>query len=165
MIETRSTSPPPGASAKARVDPVADVADPGVSRQRESAAADQLGARVGLGVVRRRAHQSAVEPARTDQVVEDLGADLAGVEHGRALAAHPVAVGGGELGRRQTHVVTEAESQLRGLLVLERGDHVRERASDRCGGRGVDLLPVQPADVVRLEDRGIDGFAHRRDDA
>ena len=38
------------------------------------AAADQLGAGVGLGVVGGRAHQAAVEAARADGEVEHLGA-------------------------------------------------------------------------------------------
>ena len=56
------------------LDPRLDVADPGVARQRDRPALDELGAGVALGIVRRSAHQPAVELPGSDQVIEHLGA-------------------------------------------------------------------------------------------
>ena len=147
--------PAAGRLAEAGLDLGPDVPDAGVARQRDRASPDELGAGVALGVVRGGAHQPAVELARADQVVEHLGRDLAGVEHGRALAAHALAVGGRELGRAQAHVVAESEPQLGGGLVLELGDHAGEGPADHHGAVGVDLLAVEAADVVGLEDLGV----------
>ena len=65
----------------------ADIADPGVARQRDRPALYELGAGVGLGVVGGGAHQASVEVARADQEIEHLGPDLAGIDHDGALAA------------------------------------------------------------------------------
>ncbi len=102
----------PGGSPRPVLDQPADVLDALVARQRDRAALDELGARVGLRVVRGGAHQPAVEVARADEEVEHLGADLAGVEHVRALGDHAVAVARGQLGRGQAHVAAEADAQL-----------------------------------------------------
>ena len=79
-------------SRQAGLDQAADVLDAAVAGQRDRALAHELRAGVGLRVVRGGAHQPAVELARADEVVEHLGADLAGVEHVRALGQQPVAV-------------------------------------------------------------------------
>ena len=138
-----------------------DLADPGVARQRNRAVPDQLRAGVALGVVRGRAHQAAVEPPRTDQVIEHLGPDLAGVDHGGALGAHPLAVRARHLRRGQAHVAPEPEPQRGGRLALDLGDHARERPPDQLSRSGVDVGPVKPADVVGLEDVGVRVGAHR----
>ena len=90
--------------------------------------------------------------ARADEEVEHLGADLADVEHVRALGDHALAVARGELGRGEAHVAAEADAQLGGGLAGEVGDDARERAADRLGDVAVDLLAVEAADVVGLED-------------
>ena len=107
-----------------------DVADPAVARQRDRPALDELGARVGLRVVRGGAHQPAVEVARADEVIEHLGADHPGVEHVRALGDQPVAVARGELRGGQPHVAPEADPQLARRLAGEVREHARERAAD-----------------------------------
>ena len=147
--------------AQAFLDLRLDVADSGVARQCDRPALDELGARIPLRVVRGGAHQPAVEAARADQVIEHLGADLARVEHVGALAAHALAVGGRHLRRGQAHVAPQPEPQLRCGLVLERGDHPRERASDLLGDLLVEVASVHPADVVGLEDLWVRDRAHR----
>jgi hypothetical protein len=137
-----------------RFDQPADVLDPRIPGQGDRAALDQLGAGVGLRIVRGGAHQAAVELTRSHQVIEHFGADLPGVEDARPLADHPVPVVGREVGRGQAHVAAEAEAQLLRRLALEVCDHARERASDQLGRVFVDVAAVQPADVVGLEDVG-----------
>ena len=129
-----------------------DVADPGVAGEGEGALADQLHPGVGLRVVRGGDHRAAVELARADQVVEHLGRDHAGVEHGRALEDHPVADLGRHLRRGQPHVAAEADPQLAGGLLAQPRQHPDEGAADRVGGRRVHLGAVEAADVVGLED-------------
>ena len=138
----------------------ADVADPRVARQRERALAHELRPRVRLRVVRRRAHQPAVERARADEEVEHLGPDHPRVEHVRALGDHPVAVARRQLRRGQAHVAAEADPQLARGLAAQPGEHARERAADLLGHVAVDLLAVQAADVVGLEDLLRDGGRH-----
>ena len=132
----------------------ADVADAGVARQRHGAALDQLRARVGLRVVRGRAHQPAVEVARADEVIEHLRADHPGVEHVRALGDQALAIACGELGGGEAHVAPEADPQLARRLVRQLRQHARERAADRLRHVAVYLLAVEAADVVGLEDLG-----------
>ena len=126
---------------------------PGVAGQRERAAPDQLGAGVGLRVVRGRAHQAAVELARADGPVEHLGAHHPDVEHRRALVAHararsarpaPGAV-------RRMSRPSASRSSL-GSVSYIAGQHAREAAPDAVGHVLVDLLAVEAADVVGLED-------------
>ena len=129
-----------------------DVADAAVAAQRHRAALDELRARVRLRVVRGGAHQPAVELARADEVIEHLGADHPGVEHVRALRGHALAVTRRELRRGQPHVAPEPEPQLAHRPAGELPDHARERPPDVLGDVAVDLLAVQAADVVGLED-------------
>ena len=143
-----------GSAVEPGFDLGAQLADPGVARQRDRAAPDELGAGVALGVVRGGAHQAAVEVARADEVIQHLGPDLAGVEHGRALGAHALAVSARELRGGQSHVPAEPEAQRRCRLALELADHPRERPADQLGRGSVDVAAVQPADVVGLEDPG-----------
>src|SRR3954452_14356684 len=51
---------------------------------------------------------------------------------------------------------TRAEAQLADRLALQVGDHPREGAPDLLSGVGAQLLPVQTADVIGLEDLGRD---------
>ena len=143
-----------GRVPKAGLDLLPDVADPGVAGERQRALADQLHPGVGLRVVRSGDHRAAVQLARADQVVEHLGRDHPGVEHGRALEDQPVA----QLRRHrrcgQSHVAAEPDPQLARLLAAQSRQHPGEGAADRVRGRLVHLLAVQPADVVGLEDPG-----------
>jgi hypothetical protein len=138
----------------------AHVADPGVARQRQRALAHELGARVGLRVVRGRAHQAAVELARPDEEVEHLGADHPGVQHVRALRHHPVAIPRGELWCCEPHVPPEADPQAGRRLAAQAGEHARERPADLLGDVAVELLAAQAADVVGLEDLVGNGGRH-----
>ena len=146
--------------AHARDDERADVADAGVARQRERALAHELGPGVRLRVVRRRAHEPAVEPARADEEVEHLRPDHPGVEHVGALGQHPVAVARGQLRRAQPHVAAEPDPQRARRLAAQPREDARERAPDPLGQVAVDLLAVEAADVVGLEDVGRDGRRH-----
>ena len=96
-----------------------DVADPGVAGERQRPLADQLDPGVGLGVVRGGDHRAAVELARADQVVEHLGRDHAGVEHGRALGDQAVAQRRRHRRRGQPHVAAEPDPQLARLLAAQ----------------------------------------------
>ncbi len=144
--------PPRRRLAEALLDQAPHLADPAVARQRQRAALDQLRARVGLRVVRGGAHQPAVEIARADEVIEHLGADHPRVEHVRALGHHAVAVARRELGRGEAHVAPEADAQLARRPARQAGQHAGERAPDGLGHVAVDLLAVEAADVVGLED-------------
>ena len=73
-----------------------------------------------------------------------------------ALGDHPRAVAGAQLGRREAHVAAEADAQLARRLAGQVGEHAHEGAADLLGAVGVELLAVQAADVVGLEDLGDD---------
>ena len=136
-------------------DQVADVADAAVAGV-EIDLADQLRARVSLGVVGGGADQATVELARADQVVGDLGRELARVEHVRALGDEARAVARRELGRGQAHVVPDATRSCGGPC-RRGGQDAGEGPADLLGGVAVDLRAVEAADVVGLEDVGVDG--------
>ena len=125
--------------AEAGLDQVADVPDPAVARQRDRAALDELGARVGLRVVRGGAHQPAVELARADEEIEHLGADHPGVEHVRALGDHPVAVAARPARARAGACRGRGRRAGRPRLAGHAGEHARERAADLLGDVAVDL--------------------------
>ena len=108
----RAAAGPVGVIRDARFDRAADVLDARVPRQRQRALAHQLGAGVGLGIVRCRAHQPAVQRSRADEEVEHLAADHASVEHVRALVEQALAVAGAELGGAQAHVAPEPHAQV-----------------------------------------------------
>jgi hypothetical protein len=130
----------------------ADLGEAAVSGQRDRAALDHLRSGVGLGVVRRGAHQPAVEVARADQPVDHLGADHPGVDDVRALGDEPVPVAPGEFRGREAHVAAEADAEVRRRLAGEVRERAGEPAAHRLGGVAVDVAPVDPADVVGLED-------------
>ena len=112
------------------------------------AALDELGARVRLRVVRGGAHQPAVEALRADEPVEHLGADHPGVEHVGALGDH-ARRGSGPPARARSGAC-RGRARRAGCSPPR---HARERAADLVRDVAVDLLAVQPADVVCLEDR------------
>ena len=103
------------------------------------------------------AHHPAVEVARADEPVEHLRADHAGVEHGRALGHRAVAGPRGQLRRGLPHVPPQADAQLARRLAGQSGEHSNERPAQLLGDVGVDLVRIDAADVVGLEDPGIDG--------
>jgi hypothetical protein len=137
-----------------------DVADARVARERQRALAHQLRPGVRLRVVRGGAHQPAVELARADEEVEHLGPDHPGVDHVRSLGHHPVAVARGELRRGQPHVAPEADPELADRPAVQPAENPRERAADLLGDVAVDLLAVEAADVVGLEDLRRGGGRH-----
>ena len=83
-----------------------------------------------------------------------------GVDHVGALAQQALAVARRELGRAQAHVASQADAQLRHGLAGELAEHVRERTRRSLGDVAVDLLAVEAADVVGLEDLGGGAGAH-----
>ena len=144
------------AAARGFAEPVLDVrADLGqaaVAGQRDRAALDHLRARVGLRVVAGGAHQAAVEVAAADQPIQHLGADHAGVHDVRALGHQTLAVAQGELGSGQAHVAAQAHPELAHRLAGEVREGAGEAAADGLRRVAVDVLPVEAADVVGLED-------------
>ena len=92
--------------------------------------------------------------AGADHEIEHLGADHPGVEHVRALGHEAGPVARGQLRRGQAHVAPEPHPQVAGRLAREVGEHARERPPDALGDVAVDLVPVEAADVVGLEDLG-----------
>jgi len=74
-----------------------------------------------------------------------------------ALGEQALPVACRKLGRREAHVAPHAHSQLAHLLAGETGQDVCEGPRDALGDLAVDLLAVDAADVVGLEDRRIDG--------
>jgi hypothetical protein len=148
--------------AESRLDRAADVVDALVAAERERPRAHELCAGVGLRVVRRGAHQAAIEVARADEEVEHLGAHHPGIEDVRALGDHPGAIATAQLGRGQAHVAAQADAQLAGRFAGQAGEHAHEGAADLLGPLAVELVAVQAADVVGLEDLGDDSHRARR---
>src|SRR4051812_39400286 len=152
-MSTRSTEPPPGASSGRPSAPGGGApADPRLARERAPALADELRAGVGARVVRRGAHEPAVQPVRADEEVEHLRAHQPRVQHVRALRHHAVAVAVGELRRAEAHVAAQADAEVAGRLVAQAAQHPGEGTPDLLGEIAVDLVAEQAADVVRLED-------------
>ena len=137
-------------------DDVAQLADARVARQGEGAALDELGAGVALRVVGGGAHQTAVEAPRADRPVEHLGADHPDVEHVGALVGDTAGVGLGHGRRGQAHVTAEPDAQLGGRRALQIGEHAGKAAPDPVREPLVHLVRIEAADVVGLEDRGVD---------
>ena len=106
------------------------------------------------------AHQPAVEIARADQPIDHLGPDHPGVDDVRALGHQSGAVAQRQLRRGQAHVAPEADLQLVRGLAGEIGERARQAATDRLGGVAVDVVAIEAADVVGLEDPGEVGRWH-----
>ena len=98
------------------------------------------------------AHEPAVERARADEEIEHLGADHPGIEDVRALGDHARPIARAQLGRGEAHVAPEPDPQLPRCLGGRFGQHAHERAADLLGPVAVQLLAVEAADVVGLED-------------
>jgi len=140
-----------------------ELGDAAVARQRDRVAAHQLRSRPLRRVVRGGAGEPAVETARSNRVVEDLGGCHADVEHVGAGGCHAACVCLGELRRRGAHVAAERELELANRGPLEFRHNSSEGASDALGDGRVDLARVEPANVVSLEDRAVDcGAGHAR---
>ena len=129
----------------------ADVEEPGVAADGQRAAADDLHPGVLLGVVRGGDHDAAVEPQLADREIDHLRPDHPDVQDVDA------GVGGSPDDRRghgragHAHVAPDGD-----VLRLEQ---LRVGAADRVGALLVELGRVDPADVVGLEDLGIEGHA------
>ena len=143
---------PVGGGLRFCFDRAANVLDSRVARQRQCPLTQELCAGVAGRIVRGGAHQAAVQLARSNEVVEHLASDLAGIDHVDTGPQQALAIAGRQLRGGQAHVVTEADSKLRHGLAGQAAEHVRERAADPLGDVAVDLLAVQAADVVGLED-------------
>src|SRR3954454_5671731 len=151
-MSTSSASPPPGGSPMPdstirRMSWIPESPDSAIRPSPTS-----LRAGVRLGLLRLSPHQPAVDLARADEEVEHLGPDLAGVENVRALAHHPALVALAQLRRGEPHVAAEPDPQTARVLAGEVGQHAHERAPELLGDLLVDVVAVEAADVVGLED-------------
>ena len=124
--------------------PLADLLDPGVARERERPAPDDLRPVPLLGVVGGRHDRAAVEVVARDVVVQHVGRDDADVGDRGALRARARDERRGELGRREPAVAPDRD--LAGAEVVD------ERPPDAAIDLGVELARVEAADVVGLED-------------
>ena len=86
------------------------------------------------------------------EVVQHVRADHADVDDLAALAARAADEAGGDLGRRRAHVAADRDPL--------RAQVVDEGAADAAGDLAVELARVEAADVVGLEDAGIESLAH-----
>src|SRR5438270_886279 len=87
------------------------------------------------------------------------GNSPAGVEDGCALVAQPGGVALEQAGGAEAHVAPDADAQVADGLALEVRQHAREGAAEAVGDVLVDLLAVEAADVVGLEDSWVDRHA------
>ena len=126
---------------------VADVGDAFVAAQRKRLAADHLHAVVLLRVVRRGDLDAAVVAVRRDREVEHVGRNHPVVDDVGALRGGAVDERGRERRRRQPHVAPDGDP-----FRLQIRD---ERRADGARGLFVDLARIHAADVVGLEDSGV----------
>ena len=123
---------------------VADLEQARLAAHRQRAAADDLHPRVLLRVVRGGDADAAVEPELADGEVDHLGADQPEVEHVGARVGGAVDQRGGHRRRGEAHVAPDGDPPR--LEVLDVG------AADRVRALLVELVGVDAADVVGLED-------------
>src|SRR3954453_12553148 len=128
--------------------PVADLEQPGLPADGQRARADDLQSRVLLRVVRGGDREAAVEPELADREIDHLRAHEAKLEPVCARLGSAANGGLGHRGRRDPHVVPDGDP-LR-LKDLDEGP------ADRVRALLVELVPVDPADVVCLEDLRIE---------
>ena len=121
-----------------------ELGDAGVAAQRQRALPDQLHAVVLRRVVRGGDHGAAVQPPRGDAEVQHLRGHEAEVDGRGAGRGGAGGEGLEQPGGRGARVHARAEPGRAQLL--------RQGAADALGGGLVELLRVQPADVVGLED-------------
>ncbi len=118
-----------------------------VAADRQCAAPHDLHPGVLLGVVRGGDHDAAVQAELADGVVEHLGShhpDVDDVCSGLGCAAHDRLR---HRRRRQAHVPADCDLPWLELLDVATADLV--------GAGLVELVGIDPADVVRLEDLGL----------
>ncbi len=129
-------------------DHVADVVDAGVAAQRKRALAHELRAVVLLGVVRRRNLRAAGMISAGDGEIHHVGRQHAVVGDVDALFDDAVDEGRDERRRREPHVVADGD--------LARAEIRREAGADGFRAVLVDVVRIDAADVVGLEDVGIE---------
>ena len=127
---------------------VAHVEQARLAADRQRAAADDLHPRVLLRVVRGGDAHAALELELADRVVDHLGADQPEVEHVGAAVGCALDQGRGHRRRRDACVAADRDAAR--LEVLDVG------AADRVCALLVELVRIEAADVVRLEDLGIE---------
>jgi hypothetical protein len=133
----------------AGADRLLDLLDAGVARERQGAAADHLDAVVLLRVVGGGDDRAAVEVAAGDVEVHHVRADDADVGHRGPLAPRALDEGARDLGGREAHVAPDGDAGRAAQVIDERAAHpARDLA--------VDLRGIHGADVVGLEDGGVD---------
>ena len=132
--------------------PVAHLQEPRLAADGQRAAPDDLHARVLLRIVRRGDLDPTVEAELAHGEVEHLGPDHPEVQNVRAAVRGTRDHGRGH--RRRVHAHVAADRDALRLELLHVG------AADRVRALLVELLAVDPADVVRLENSGIE---HRAD--
>jgi hypothetical protein len=133
-------------------DDILQLADPGVARKHDRPALHELRPGVGLRIVRRCALEPAVQPSRPDGPVQHLRPDHPHVEYVSAFVGDASRVLLGHRGRRQAHVAPDCNAHFSHRDVLEIGEDAREAAPDPVRELLVDLIGVDPPNVVRLED-------------
>uniref|UniRef100_A0A6J6A357 Unannotated protein n=1 Tax=freshwater metagenome TaxID=449393 RepID=A0A6J6A357_9ZZZZ len=101
--------------------------------------------------MRSGAHEAAVELAAADEPVEHLAANLADVDHVRALRKHADQVALRQLRGLQPHVMPKADPKVLSVAPGQVAEHADKRPPDLFSEVAVDLLAVQTADVVGLE--------------
>ncbi len=128
--------------------PVADLQQAGLAADRERALADDLQTRVLLRVMRGRDRDPAVEPQLADREIDHLRPDEAELEHVRARLGRAGDRRLGHRGRGDAHVVPDGDPL--------RPEHLDEGPPDRTRALLVELGSVDPADVVCLENLGVE---------
>ena len=127
---------------------VAYVQQARLAAHRQRTAADDLHPGVLLRVVRCGDAHATVEPELADRVVDHLGADHPEVEDVRAAVSGAVDQRSRHRRRRDAHVAADRDAAR--LEVLD------VRAADRVRALLVQLVRIDAADVVGLEDAGIE---------
>jgi len=124
-------------------DHLLDLREAGLLAHRRGAGPAELDAVVLRRIVAGREHRAGrIELARRE--VDDVGGAKADVGHIRARERRTLDEGRGERHRRRPHVVTDDH-------LLGSGE-VRERVADLARERLIDLIRVNAANVVSLED-------------
>ena len=134
-----------------RLRPLLELRDTGVAAERQRAVLHELHAVVLRRVVRRGHHDPAVQPLRGDAEVQHLRRDEAEVD-GRGA-------GRGRSGRERLDQPGRRGPGVHAGAEPGRAQLLRQGAADALGGGLVQLLRVEAANVVGLEDAVRDGHA------
>ncbi len=135
-------------------DAIADLAEPGVARECLGAFARHFQAVVFGGIVGCRDHHAAVEAVLADGEVERVGRDEADVGDVGAGFVRPARERLEQGDARRAHVAADDDAAQPELL--------DERPADGVGRIVAQLVRVDAADVVALEDAGLERGRHRR---